>query len=96
MINYLIQKKQITSAQKQEILMDKLCTAGSNMTGFSAQSTTVGATGTYNEYITYMTMDYSYTASVHSVMSLRMLVGNYMPMFNIGVSGGYAVRLIMK
>ncbi len=98
MINYLVQQKHLTSAEKQKILTRTICASGDDLTGFSASGYAVAANGGYRDKkIYYMTKDYVFAASTHSVPMLYLIDGNYVPLFNESAKGGgYHVRLVMK
>ena len=95
--SYLIQR---TGLSNQDILTEltNKCTASSgNISGFSARGNAqVGASGGYNSYTYYLTMDYVWTGSAHAAKVYQLTARNSSYLLNLGTSSAVYLRLLKK
>ena len=103
MVNYLLQSKGYkNSKEKQEALIEKLCSPdarvpGKDICGFSAHASyTTSAGGRINTEIVYPTLEYVWASSTHSVVAFKLIAGANPPISNVGIANGYHVRLIKE
>lgn len=103
MVNYLLQTQSFKNTkEKQEALIEKLCTPearvpGKNISGFSAHASHItSAGGRVNTEIVYPTLDYVWASSSHCVQAFKLIVGNNSPISNVALGNAYHVRLIKE
>ena len=97
MLNYLLQKTYPDNETRMDDLWEKIHSSRANLTGFSAVgSRQRGPSGGYNTVLYYWTTDYRYVGGQHLISVLRLLTGNYIPMFDLTVSAGTYVRLVKE
>ncbi len=97
MLNYLQQKTYSDNESRMNDLWEKLHSTRANLTGFSAVgSRQKGPSGGYNTVLYYMTTDYRYVGGQHLVSVLRLLSGNYIPLFDLTIASAVYVRLIKE
>ena len=103
MVNYLLQSKGYkNSKEKQEALIEKMCSPdarvpGKNICGFSAHASHVTSAGArVNTEIIYPTLEYAWASSSHTVSAFKLISGANPPIANVAIANGYHVRLIKE
>ena len=97
MLNYLLQTAYPDNESRMDDLMEKIHADRANLTGFSAVGNQQrGPSGGYNSVLYYMSMDYRFVGSQHLVAVLRLLSGNYIPMFDLTIASASYVRLLKE
>lgn len=97
LLNYLQQGDIQGNEARMADLLSKVHSGYDDLTGFSAIGLRQkGPSGGYNNVLYYWSTDYRYLGAQHLVAVLRLLPGNYIPLFDLTVSAGVYVRLVKE